>query len=81
MDTFPLLPLGAMAARLGVQPRDLREAAENGSVPCVRLGQRGLMFDPQRVESHLVERASDLEPDPCAEPGKGCEHAGGRIGG
>jgi hypothetical protein len=68
MNAFPLLPLGAMAARLGIQPRDLREAAEAGAVPCVRLGQRGLMFDPGSVEAQLLAQAlapGELDDEHC----------------
>ncbi len=71
MEHFSLLPLGAMASRLGIQPRDLREAAEAGAVPCVRLGQRGLMFDPSTVEQCLIDRAGSTpvrqDPGQCVE--------------
>jgi hypothetical protein len=56
-----LLPLGAMASHLGIQPKDLRQAAESGTVPCVRVGERGLLFDPKAVEHVLAERAATAE--------------------
>ena len=52
-----LLPLGAMASRLGISPRDLREEALAGRVPCVSVGRGALIFDPDAVEESLARRA------------------------
>jgi hypothetical protein len=57
-DRRRLLPLGAMASQLGIQAKDLRQAAEAGTIPCVRVGERGLMFDPVIVEQALLDQAS-----------------------
>ena len=62
MSTPPadlLVPVGVMAARLGVRPQDLRAEAEAGTIPHVRLGTRGLLFDPERVLAVLAERARE----------------------
>jgi hypothetical protein len=56
-----LLPLGPMAARLGIQSKDLRTEAENGAIPCVHVGDRALLFDPLEVERVLVERAASVQ--------------------
>lgn len=53
-----LLPLGAMAADLGVNPPDLRSEAELGRIPFVRVGKRGLLFDRELVRRLLAERAA-----------------------
>jgi len=52
-----LLPLGAMASLLGVQTRELRREALEGRLPCVRIGEGGLLFDPVAVVEALRERA------------------------
>jgi len=52
-----LLPLGAMASELGIQAKDLRQAALAGTIPCVRVGERGLMFDSDAVERALLDQA------------------------
>ena len=52
-----LLVLGAMARRLGVEPRWLRTEAEAGRLPHVKAG-RTLLFNPAIVERLLVERAT-----------------------
>ena len=54
-----LLPLGAMALRLGIQAKDLRQAAEAGAVPCIRIGERGLLFDPEALLRVLEQRARE----------------------
>ena len=41
-DCEKLLPLGRMAARLGVSSRWLKERAESGSVPGLKAGNRWL---------------------------------------
>lgn len=52
-----LLPLRAMALRLGIHPRELRAEADRGGVPFVRVGSRGLLFDAELVLAHLRARA------------------------
>lgn len=58
---YGLLDLGAMASRLRVQPQDLRAEAEANTLPHVRVGKRGLLFDPEAVERVLAERAAATE--------------------
>lgn len=57
-----LLPLGAMAADLGVSSPDLRSEAELGRIPFVRVGQRGMLFDRDLVTRLLAERANEATP-------------------
>lgn len=56
----PLLPIGPMASRIGVQPKELRAEADAGTIPCVRVGLRGLLFDPIHVEAALRARARPI---------------------
>ena len=51
-----LLPVGPMARRLRVPVRWLRSEAEAGRIPHVK-AERVLLFDPEAVESILLERA------------------------
>ena len=46
-----LLPLAAAAAHFGVSRADLRRAVERGELPAVRVGDRGLLFDAEEVET------------------------------
>jgi hypothetical protein len=55
-DDPRLVPLGVMAADLGVSPSDLRREALAGRVPCVKVGNRGLLFDRELVHRALLER-------------------------
>lgn len=58
MELHPtkLIPLSAMARRLGIQPKCLRAEIESGRVPAVRVGD-GWLVDPTAVEAVLLERA------------------------
>lgn len=60
-----LLPLGVMSARLGIAPRNLRQAALVGDVPSIPVGKDGLLFDPEAVESALLalSRRTNLPKD------------------
>jgi hypothetical protein len=51
----PLLPLRAAARRIGVKPESLRQAAERGELPSLRVGE-DLLFDVPTVERVLRER-------------------------
>jgi hypothetical protein len=51
-----LVSLRLMAADLGVSPSDLRREALTGRVPCVRVGNRGLLFDRELVHRVLLDR-------------------------
>jgi len=51
-----LLPIAAMARRLGVPVAELRKAAESGDVPSVRLGD-ALVFNSCAVKESLLARA------------------------
>ncbi len=51
-----LLPVGAMARRLRVPVKWLRDEAEAGRLPHLKAG-RSLLFDPETVERALVKRA------------------------
>lgn len=61
-NTNGLLPLGAMATVLGVQPRELRHEAEAGRVPCVKIGLKCLLFDAQVVIETLLKKARTPQP-------------------
>lgn len=52
-----LVALSVMAAELGVRPDDLRREALAKRVPCVRIGERSLLFDRDLVARLLLERA------------------------
>lgn len=52
------MPLGILASDLGLQPRALREAAQAGTIPSIRVGSTGLLFDREAVERTLLARAT-----------------------
>lgn len=60
MNPGYLLPLGAMAAVLGIAAGDLRAAADAGELPCIRLGKRALLFDPELTARLLRERLAAI---------------------
>jgi len=53
-----LLPLGAMARRVHVPSKWLRSEAEAGRIPHLNDDQQ-LLFNPEIVETLLVERAGN----------------------
>jgi len=55
-----LLPIGAMARRLGVTAKWLRNEAEAGRIPHLAAGRR-LLFDAETVERLLTERARGVK--------------------
>jgi 2,4-dienoyl-CoA reductase-like NADH-dependent reductase (Old Yellow Enzyme family) len=55
----PLVPLAEMAGQLRLHPQDLRREVENGRLPAVQVGTKGLLFDPEIVLSILEQRARD----------------------
>ena len=57
-----LVPLGAAAAELGIQAKELRREVERGWLPHVRVGERAILLDLELVRRLLAERAS-LPPD------------------
>jgi hypothetical protein len=57
-----LVPLGTLASDLGLQPRAIREAVEAGTIPAVKVGARGLLFDPRAVEDALLRQAEEAHP-------------------
>lgn len=56
MNDKTFIPVSRMAHALGVSERWLRDEAEAGRVPHIRVGRR-LMFNEQLVEQALLERA------------------------
>jgi 2,4-dienoyl-CoA reductase-like NADH-dependent reductase (Old Yellow Enzyme family) len=58
-DERVLVPLAEMAGRLRLHPQDLRREVENGRLPAVQVGTKGLLFDPECVLRILQQRAKD----------------------
>ena len=58
-----LLRVGPMARRLRVPVKWLREEAEGGSIPHLKVGSV-LLFDPEAVEQALLERARGIARGP-----------------
>jgi hypothetical protein len=57
-----LLPCASLAAALGIRAEDVRQAADRGEIPFVRVGQHGRLFDRCAVERVLLAKAAgDLE--------------------
>jgi len=52
-----LVPLAAMAGLLRLSPADLRKDVEDGLLPAVRIGKRGLLFHVATIEGLLRQRA------------------------
>lgn len=46
-----------MSSHLGVRPQELRAEAQSGTIPHVRVGEHGLLFDPDAVLAELQRRA------------------------
>jgi hypothetical protein len=55
-QTIQLWPLGAMARKLHVPSRWLRQQAENGTIPALKAGDR-FVFDPAVVLPLVAEMA------------------------
>lgn len=51
------VPAGVLAARYGVSTASIRQAALEGKIPSIRLGEKTLLFDAAAVELALVELA------------------------
>lgn len=49
--------LREMSRLAGIQEKELRAEAEAGTLPHVRVGKRGLLFDPELVLATLEARA------------------------
>ena len=64
MDTIPspdfvsVLSLGRMARRLGVTQTWLRQEADSGKLPCLRVSKTRYLFHPLTVEQSLARRAA-----------------------
>ena len=58
--TTDLLPLGTMAAMVGVTQKWLRREAEAGRIPCLNADGR-LLFDEATVQRLLRDRATNRE--------------------
>ncbi len=58
MMTPKLLSLCAMARRLRVTQKWLREEAESGKIPHLKADNR-FLFDPETVEKLLLQRARE----------------------
>jgi len=56
LQTIQLWPLGAMARKLHVPCKWLRQQAENGTIPALRAGDR-FVFDPDVVLPIVAEMA------------------------
>ncbi|MGK0482455.1 MAG: hypothetical protein ACJAQ3_002435 [Planctomycetota bacterium] len=61
MKVLRLLPASSLAAVLGIRAADLREAADRGEIPFVRVGRDGRLFDRCAVERVLLARAAGDE--------------------
>ena len=59
--TNELLPLGTMAAMIGVTQKWLRGEAESGRLPHLNAGGR-LLFDEATVHQLLLDRARNNSP-------------------
>ena len=70
MDT-QYISLDALACRLGLPRRFLREQARRGVIPCLRIGGR-MRFEESTVREALHRKA---EQGPDAEGGAEAEHA------
>jgi hypothetical protein len=49
--------LAEMASRLRLHPQELRREVEEGGLPAVKVGLKGLLFDPRVVLRILQQRA------------------------
>jgi len=54
-----LVPTGTLASQLGLHPRELRAEADAGTLPHVRVGKCGLLFDPEKVIASLQQRSKN----------------------
>ena len=56
-----LLGLVGCASRLGIPPKWLKTKALSGEVPCLRIGNRKLLFDLSCVKAALLRMAASTE--------------------
>ena len=56
-EVHGLATLAEMASRLRLHPKELRREVEEGRLPAAKVGEKGLLFDPERVMALLRERA------------------------
>lgn len=57
MEQNNLMTCTELAARLGLRSRDVKQAAEAGEIPSVKVGREGLLFDISAVARVLEARA------------------------
>ena len=64
MTTAPtsFLPLDVVASRLGLPCKWIRDQADTGTIPCLKVNGRRL-FDLESVRDALVERARGAKPE------------------
>ena len=59
-----LVDSAELAQRLGVTRATVHAWHRRGWIPCLRAGQRPVLFDPDEVEKSLRERAERKEGHP-----------------
>jgi len=72
MDAKTFIPLHALSQRLGLPAAWIRAEARAGRIPHLRAGRR-LMFNPDAVESILIDRARQQAGEDTAGKGAGRE--------
>jgi excisionase family DNA binding protein len=48
-----LLKIGAVAERLGISIPHAYRLAQTGEIPCIRVGEKSVRFDPEDVETYI----------------------------
>jgi phage terminase Nu1 subunit (DNA packaging protein) len=56
-----LITARVLATHLSVRPATVLAWARRGWIPCLRAGQRPVLFDPVAVEQALRDRAKHIE--------------------
>lgn len=55
--------LAEIASRLRLHPQEVRREVDEGRLPAVRVGLKGLLFDPEVVLRILQQRARQGAPE------------------
>jgi excisionase family DNA binding protein len=62
VDNAKLLDVEQAAAILGLHPGTVYRLARARRIPCIRIGQRVVRFDPRAIERYLKQNSFDVRP-------------------
>jgi excisionase family DNA binding protein len=63
MDVTKLLDVEQAAQVLGLHPGTLYRMARARRIPCIRIGQRVIRFDPRALDRYLHQSTVEMKPE------------------